>query len=407
MLEDYLELHSNKPKPFEGVTALLIQHQLGSQVRMTEALIRLGVRPEQIYWVDIPYTSNAKVQRALHELGIPPKNFSKSTYHLGKSYAPYQRRRIQEMLMKLERKLKAHDHLLVLDDGSYFLEALSCQHLPKFKISIVEQTTRGIIKLNKDSTLRYYSREMPVINVAQSEPKKKYESPFIGEAVCRSLMKLLIGKMKLGRKDKCLVLGFGDIGYHVAKSLVRTFGIKCKNIFIGEPNRAKCRKAVSLGHSIWDRDPEEEVRFRLVVGCSGTTSFGIQDRIFLEDGACMASASSGAAELSREEFIDLADSFPHDQIFVKDRKSLEKKPIHEDIEIRLVDRDVRFLNGGFPVNFTGQVNCVDPKLIQVTHTLQVGAAVQAMKASKRGLIELDQALCDFVKKYFEKITRRD
>ncbi len=183
--------------------------------------------------------------------------------------------------------------------------------------------------------------------------------------------------------------------------------MKRKNIHIGEPNQIKRRNAVSLGHPIWERDPSEKARFKLVIGCSGRSSFGIGDRIFLEDGAHLASASSGASELSREEFIDLADGFPHDQIYVKNRKSLEKGSVHKDVEIRLVDRDVRFLNGGFPVNFTGEVNCVPPKYIQATHTLQLGAAVQAVKANARGLTHLNLPLCTFVTNAFRRMLKKE
>jgi len=115
----------------------------------------------------------------------------------------------------------------------------------------------------------------------------------------------------------------------------------------------------------------------------------------------LASASSGAAELSREEFIDLADTIADDDIYVKDRKTLSTRSLHSDIELRLVDRDVWFLNGGFPVNFDGRVNCVAPRLIQATHTLQVGAAIQAMTTRKKGLLDLDPRVCSWVTRNFQ------
>ena len=183
MLEAFLDLHAGE-QPLKGVTAILIQHQLGSQVPMTEALIRLGLGREQIYWVDIPYSANAKVRDALIALGIPARNFSKSDYHVGKPYAAYQRGRVQKLFTDLQKKLGPSDRLLVLDDGSYFLEAMACYALPKFRVHIVEQTTRGIIKLKRDATLQYYSKKFPVVNVAESKPKKQLESPFIGKAVC-------------------------------------------------------------------------------------------------------------------------------------------------------------------------------------------------------------------------------
>ncbi len=71
ILEEYLAgFERTGKKPLAGLTALLIQHQLGSQVRMTEGLIRLGIDPKKIYWVDIPYTANSIVQKELCRLRI-------------------------------------------------------------------------------------------------------------------------------------------------------------------------------------------------------------------------------------------------------------------------------------------------------------------------------------------------
>jgi hypothetical protein len=59
-------------RPLTGVTAVLIQHQLGSIVPMVRALLALGLEPERTYFIDIPYTANATVRAALEGLGIPP-----------------------------------------------------------------------------------------------------------------------------------------------------------------------------------------------------------------------------------------------------------------------------------------------------------------------------------------------
>jgi hypothetical protein len=140
-----------------------------------------------------------------------------------------------------------------------------------------------------------------------------------------------------------------------------------------------------------------------VVGCSGTTSFRTGDRVFLEDGAILASASSGSAELSREGFIELADTHISDDIFVRDRATLHSRSIHSPIDIHLVDRDVRFLNGGFPVNFDGAVNCVPPRFIQATHTLQVGAALEARATQGIGLVPVSEDLCGWVETRFKAL----
>lgn len=402
LLEDFLQKYGHeRRKPLRRAYAVLIQHQFGSHLPMVRALIRMGLDPKRIYWVDIPYTANQQVQKALHGLGIPKRNFAPSDYHLGKPYTAYQRKRIQKLFLHLNQKLSNRDELLVLDDGSYFLEAIACHHAPKFRLKIVEQTTRGIIKIRKDATLRHYARSIPIVNVAESAPKKELESPFIGESVCRSLIGLLKGRLRFAAKDKWLILGYGAIGENVAQALMRHFPVRAKNIYVGEPDPVKALLAKKAGHSLWSRDLHEAVRFKLVVGCSGTTSFGIGDRVFLEDGAFLASASSGASELSREEFIDLADSFPSDLIYVKNRRKLEKSQVHSDIRIQMVDREACFLNGGFPVNFRGHANCVPFQFIQLTRTLQAGAAVQAMNTQRPGLIDLDRRFCEFVENQFQ------
>src|SRR5205814_7665141 len=72
--------------PLKGVRAVLIQHQLGSQVPMTRALIQLGVEPQHVHWVDVPDTANATARAALLGLGARPQHFVGSGSRL---YMPY------------------------------------------------------------------------------------------------------------------------------------------------------------------------------------------------------------------------------------------------------------------------------------------------------------------------------
>lgn len=50
-------------RPLAGWTMLLVQHQLSNQIPMLHALIVLGLEPDRICRLDIPYTSNAKVRQ--------------------------------------------------------------------------------------------------------------------------------------------------------------------------------------------------------------------------------------------------------------------------------------------------------------------------------------------------------
>src|SRR4051812_26803310 len=74
LLEELVE-ENRAIAPFKGVTALLIQHQLGNQGPQLDALVRLGLEPKKILWLDIPYTSNERFRRVAHERhGIPTRN---------------------------------------------------------------------------------------------------------------------------------------------------------------------------------------------------------------------------------------------------------------------------------------------------------------------------------------------
>lgn len=407
ILDELVESYFGGMRPFEGVTALFIQHQLGSIVPMTKAFIALGLDPRRLHWMDIPYTSNPIVRSALRRLGVPAKNFLPGKFKITTRYVPYMRARAQRAIIDFSHSLTRDDTLLVMDDGSYFVEGLSCFRTRPHPVKIVEQTQRGIIKLNRDAAMRHAASLLPIVNVAESHPKKDWESPFIGDAVCRSLIQRLNRRLQLAPADKCLLLGFGAIGRAVADSLRTRFDLPPERLYVTDVNPQALSDARAQGHPIWERSLDPLVRFKLVIGCSGTTSFHLGDRVFLEDGACLASASSGASELSREEFIELADTVGEDDIYVKGREDLESRNIHSDIDIHVVDRVVSFLNGGFPVNFDGHVNCVPWRHIQVTKAIQVGGAVQALNDTQRGLIDLDPRLCEWTVERMRFYHERD
>ena len=117
------------------------------------------------------------------------------------------------------------------------------------------------------------------------------------------------------------------------------------------------------------------------------------DRIFLADGALLASASSGSSELSREAYVALADAHPTDDISVVEPATAG---VHEEIELRLGDRSIRFLNGGFPVNFDGSVNNVPAHQIQLTRALMIAGAVQAALAEHPGIELLSDDTSDWL-----------
>ena len=384
-----------REQPLAGVTALFFQHQLGNQVPMTEALIKLGLRADDIYWVDIPYTSHKKVRDALEDLGIPRQNFRSSIdYRLLDPYGPYQRRRAiriyQEMLSAEHRKL------LVLDDGAYFLEAASCfEKLPR-NCCIVEQTSRGFNKVSKNAAMASVLSQIPLVNVAKSIAKGQLESPFIGAAVCASIFRHVKDRLCVSAAPRCLVLGYGNIGKAVTGFLDQ-LGFTKDHIFVCD--RPRTSDILEHGFQTWDRSLGGT--FDLVIGCSGTTSFDVGDYVFLNDGAILVSASSGAVEFNRRNVVEWAALYKSDNMSIDD--NIDQSDFHADIRIRFPGRQATLLNGGFPITFDGRICCVPYRYIQITMALMVQAAVQAVHADKPGIYDLDATVSiELVNEYYNQ-----
>lgn len=376
-------------QPFAGQTALLIQHQLGNQVPQIKAMIALGLAPENIHWLDIPYTSNAVVREELVRMKIPHRNLVVGDYELLDYYAAHQRLKVQKSIRWLLDY--PPEQLLVLDDGAYFLDAAT--RFSRFAdrlghTAIVEQTTRGLIKIRANGAIRQLARTMPIVNVAGSKPKGTLEPFFIAHAVYNALNKKLKKFNRLKGQARCLILGYGNIGKAVASFLSEQLNIRKTRIHLYDPRLLRSQLD---GFLPWNRD-DTSTRFDLVVGCSGQASFQFEDHIYLNDGAVLASASSGSVELSRRDFIEIADESNFDDIEI-DRSGLDLKNIHSDIPVRILDKEIVILNGGFPINFDGRVNCVPAQYIQPTMAMMVMASIQAIAEKRQGLVGLNGRFC--------------
>ncbi len=392
-------------QPLAGFTGLFIQHQLGTQVPMTESLIALGLEPESITWLDVPYTASSRVRHHLTDVcRIPAENFWVNRYRVLDSYAMYQRRRVQELVRDM-LDLRP-ERLIVLDDGAYFIEAAAAFKARLPDLAIVEQTTRGFIKIGNYAALKRFSAQVPIINVAGSQPKLDLESPWIGTAVIAALnhhvaaLHQVRESYNVDRPTNALVLGYGAIGRQVAKELRGRYPVH-----VYDPDPTMAGQAEADGFRPWDRD-DFHTTFGVVVGCSGRPSFGVGDYVYLEDRAILVSASSGSVEFSRKDFIDLAATSGADDIWI-DTDGLHEDQIHRPLFLNLVDREAAFLNSGFPINFDGRVNCIPARYIQPTALVMVQGALQAAAATEPGCVQLDPKFCRWLDEAFRKTLEED
>ena len=380
--------------PLAGVTALLFQHQLLDQAAQLAALRDLGLDLARTWWVDIPYTAHEEVRATAVRLGVPPDQMIRCdrpfgdipAYRVLEPYAPYQLRRSLAIYRRLRRE--APQHLLVLDDGAYFLAADACFERGFERVSIVEQTSRGYTKLAADASLRLAASRTHLVDVARCEAKNLLESPFIGSAVSRAIKQDLDRLHEAGRlrarpeQLSYLLLGYGSVGSQVAASLEAELGEPSIKVF--EPDQRR-----SVPYPAWQRDTDEH--FDVVIGSSGQRAFGVGDHVFLADQAVLISTSSGAMEFDLRGIVEHASASDHDQVRVV-TNGLDPTDVHGDIRVEFPGRRVTILNGGFPVNFRRGTISVPSRYIRVSNAMMVCGAVQAVLSEHPGDRMLDADL---------------
>jgi len=399
LLDAFLAERAPAGAPLRDTTAVLVQHHTGSIVPMLRTLAALGLDLNRTFLVDIPYSTHSAVVEAVRRLGVPDGNIAGGRYRLDDALRRHQLRRVTDLL----GRLRPGRRVLVLDDGAYVLEALSLSGRLSGRLAVVEQTVFGMRKVREEARIVACRASVPLVNVAESRPKKVLESGFLGTAIAGALARPGSAVLERLRAGRTLLLGYGAIGAAVARSLCEHVGVPRAGVSIGDPSPEARRRATRDGFALWSREPSER-RFDVVIGCSGRESFKPEDVRFVEDGAHLASASSGTVELSRDAIFALAEASEQPDVFIHGSEPLGERALHGDIRVHLFDRDVVILNGGFPVDFDGSVNGAAGDAIQLTRTLMVGAALQALSASAGSVLDLEEGFVEWVEARFPKLV---
>ena len=367
-------------RPLEGKVLLLCQHQMQDELAQLDAFVELGADPSAIHWIDIPYTSRASVRAAAAaEIGIPTENFSVHTFEALGQYESYQIPRLRSWINERWAEVCGGRSLIVLDDGGYFLRALGARR-PPGPVQLVEQTQRGIELTRQDADARMAARSVPVVNVAESRPKKMLESPAIATAVLTGLecdLAEIFGSVRPA--GDWLVLGWGSVGRAVADLMDESRDRR--SIWVAEVDPSRRSEAQALGHPLWSGD--EDRRFGAIIGATGSDVFAAAPAFPLIDGGVLLSASSASVEFGRDRLLRRASAGLL-------RGPQRAQSLHDHLRFEFDGREFVLANGGFPVNFDeGVVDRIPASEIQVTAACMVFGAAQAASAREPGVIELD------------------
>lgn len=330
-------------RPFDGKIVLMVLHFLSDLVPFIENVIRLGAHAGDIYLVakPYPYPARDKISHMLEMMGV---QFSRATEEHSV------RETAADVLAILhKRKDVSRRPIIVIEDGGYFAPLLHRAEHRKLRDrcrGIVEQTTKGI-----RNTQRMVGKNIriPILSVAQSTFKERYESPEIGRATVQNISRFVSNVKLSGRR--AVVFGFGSIGAFVAENLNRSF---------------------NMGVSVVDTDPEKLLlaNHRKDIVTEAKRAFSLLAH--KEDTILVVGTTGGGKSGKPSVTAKLMSTFPDGTILVStssdraefDVKGLEKlaKGREEIIEegnrkytINAAGKEkaLFLLAEGYPINFYG------------------------------------------------------
>lgn len=380
-------------RPLAGWRCLFIQHQLGDVCCQAEATLALGIAPEDFFWAPIPYTAHPDLPSELHaRTGVPVEHFFDSTYTLRTPYDAYMKRATRAQIVAVLEGMSDGDRLVVVDDGAYFAAAVAAdaalaERLARLKVAIVEQTQRGIYKMEEIGM----PAGAPIVDVARSAPKKQIEPRYIAEAVARGTCRAILAS-DARRGDAVLLMGYGAIGTAVAEALDIT-GMSDR-LYAWDIDPQRRQNVEADGRLWWNRNGD--VKFDYIIGCTGKAALTLGDLDAARDGAMLVNAASGRHELPVDALL-AAD----DVQFIGDRAAiLDGSDIHATLTFALPGgRQVSVVNGGLPITFCGDLNPTRPEKFDLTACCMTYGALQAAAARAEGLeglVPLDDAFCQWV-----------
>lgn len=236
---------------------------------------------------------------------------------------------VTEILSREVDKVKG-SNVIISDVGGYSAPLFSREGWYRAHVQgVVEETAQGLWRFQA-----FEAPPLPIVSIAKS-PLKAVESPFVGEAVCRSLDEVLFALGTDYRFLRVGVIGFGEIGRSVAHSF-QGRGVDVVVYDIDPVRRAVGR---ALGFRCPSRD--EVIReANLLIGATGRESVGWEDALSLSDGTFLASASSKQVE------------FPIATISAR-CKLAQSVAANVSSYTTPHGRMIHLINNGFPVNFAG------------------------------------------------------
>jgi S-adenosylhomocysteine hydrolase len=413
-----------KTKPLKGAQLFVVQHLYASTKAILDAAVDAGVKPDDVTVMGKPYSGSMKVAAAMVDSGynVVAPSLGQSEYddndaHMDKLIAA-----------ELPRLIASGGSgpICVVDDGGAVASWVqkNCDAATQKRFKFVEQTQRGA------NMVREHGVKMPVIDVAESDAKKNWESPSIGHSVYletkRALDKLRAQGCTI--EPQMAILGFGSIGSHTAAQFSALPEAERPKIYVYDPDPEKQKAAAAAGYTVCATKEEALRHGSVTVSATGRDALSLKDYRVLPKAAVMVNAASSNSELNARNALSLEAmsgnsingtpfvngqniAYGMEQMSRLDTAVLDEDDVlwdtfegHDvkmgkDVSATQTDRvvhtaddqDVYFVHSGFVVNLTDDVDPIPPRYIGLTRSLLFAALLQSVNATGEGLVPLDDA----------------
>ena len=355
MMLPILEFVDNfyKDTDLSNFSLISCQHYLKTNQDMIFALMKKGLKAENIFMISKSYSYNPEIHKKFLERGIFSFNYEYDSY---KSFDKQFKSQIKQFVKQIKPKL--NKKVLIIDDGGELIKSLNKLHNKDFHA--VEQTSSGFNKLRKIKI------NFPIVNVARSKAKLEIESPFIADLA----YKKILGELKKIKifPEEILIIGNGPIGKEIKILFDKKFRTLIYDI---KENKEKIHEII------------KEKEKLLIIGCSGKTSLHKKYHKLLKKSILVSVSSSD------REF---------DSVYIRKKVEKNKNP-HKNI----ITKDIILLNSGFPITFDGSLHGTPPNKIQLTQGLMMAGAYQSIKEKKKKLIQLNSGIQEKIIEKFQEI----
>ncbi len=337
------EFYGKKSK-IEDTIVIASQHLLWTQLEMFKRLLSHNLDSNKLYIIGKNYSTNREVFETLQQTGayIDPSSIQ---FNPNKSFDSQFDNNIEQLLDKVEQEHHIDKHTcILLDDWWHLIEiAQKKWRNEKYKLLGIEQTSSGYHKI-KDLDLDY-------LNVARSNTKLIYETPFIGDLWIERIMESI--KKHDIQDPNCLIVWCWPIGESILMRL--------RNLWISYTwfdNKHTYQKILSQTSKIdisekhfLDFYQKNIKKFNMIVWSTGSNILSFEKIKHLWPKVALISMSSSDREFPAVEIRTHADTTTSE--------------IHSDRNYK----NITLINSWFPITFQGNYHESPPEIIELTIAL--------------------------------------